>query len=174
MFDLIANGHRHTTRRDFAPLVISWAVHALVIGAVALLPLLFATKQLPVPQQVVTYVTVSAPPPPPPPPPAPAPVPGVKRASPRPAPTPRPVPQTPVVAPRELPPSIDMADDGEGANDFGSIDGVAGGVPGGLPGQVFLAASSEAFWMCRYHHLRHALRRERQSGPAGRFTHRRS
>ena len=44
MFDLIVNGHRNTTRRDLAPLVISWAVHALVIGAVVLLPLLFATE----------------------------------------------------------------------------------------------------------------------------------
>ena len=45
MFDLIVNGHRNTTRRDFAPLVISWSVHALAIGAVVLLPLLFATNQ---------------------------------------------------------------------------------------------------------------------------------
>ena len=138
MFDLIVNGHRNTTRRDFAPLVISWAVHALVIGAVVLLPLLFATNQLPaVPKEILTYVTVAAPPPPPPPPPpASAPTPAVKRASPRPAPTTRPVPQAPVVAPRELPPAIDTVDDGEGASDFDSIDGVAGGVPGGVPGGV--------------------------------------
>ena len=129
MFDLIVNGHRNTTRRDLAPLVISWAVHALVIGAVVLLPLLFATNQLPaVPEEIMTYVTVAAPPPPPPPPPpASAPTPAVKRASPRPAPTARPVPQAPVVAPRELPPVIDTADDGEGASDFDSIDGALSG-----------------------------------------------
>ena len=46
------------------------------------------------------------------------------------------MPQAPVVAPRELPPAIDTADDGEGASDFDSIDGVAGGVPGGVPGGV--------------------------------------
>ena len=34
MFDLIVNGHRRTTRRDLAPVVISWAVHSLAIGAV--------------------------------------------------------------------------------------------------------------------------------------------
>jgi periplasmic protein TonB len=133
MFDLIAKGHRNTTRGDLAPLVISWALHALVIGAVVLMPLLFASHQLPsVPKELLTYVTVAAPPPPPPPPPAPAATPAVKRASPRPTPTPRPVPRAPVVAPREIPPAIDTAD-GEGAGEF---DGVAGGVPGGVPGGV--------------------------------------
>ena len=138
MFDVIVNGHRNTTRRDLAPLVISWTVHALVIGALVLLPLLFATHQLPsVPQEILTYVTVAAPPPPPPPPPpAASSTPAVKRASPRPAPTPRPVPRAPVVAPRELPPVIETADDGDSASDFDSIDGVAGGVLGGVPGGV--------------------------------------
>jgi periplasmic protein TonB len=139
MFDLIVNGHRNTTHRDLAPLLVSWAVHALVIGAVVVLPLLFATNQLPsVPEEILTYVTVAAPPPPPPPPPpaAAAPTPAVKRASPRPAPTPRPVAQAPVIAPRELPPTIDSAADGEEATDFDSIGGVAGGVPGGVPGGV--------------------------------------
>jgi hypothetical protein len=46
MFDLIVNGHRNTTRRDVASLVISWTVHALVIGAVVLLLLFFATGSL--------------------------------------------------------------------------------------------------------------------------------
>jgi periplasmic protein TonB len=137
MFDLIVNGHRNTTRRDLAPLVISWTVHVLAIGAVALLPLLFATQHLPViPEDVLTYVAIAAPPPPPPPPPPAAPAPAVKRESTRPVPRPRPVPQAPVVAPRELPPAIDTADDDEGASDLDSFDGVAGGVPGGIPGGV--------------------------------------
>jgi protein TonB len=139
MFDLIVNGHRNTTRRDIAPLVVSWTVHALLIGAVVLLPLLFAAGRLPsVPKEILTFVTVVAPPPPPPPPPPPAstPTPTAKRASPRPATTPRPVPQAPVVAPREIPPSIEIADDGESASDFDSVDGVAGGVLGGVPGGV--------------------------------------
>ena len=139
MFDLIVNGHRNTTRRDIALLAISWALHSLVIGAVVLLPLLFATAHLPaVPEEVLTYVAVVAPLPPPPPlpPPASTPAPAVKRPSPRPAPIPRPVPQAPVVVAREIPPSIDMADDGESASDFDGVDGIADGVPGGVPGGV--------------------------------------
>jgi len=131
MFDLIVNGHRNTTRRDIALLAISWALHSLVIGAVVLLPLLFATAHLPaVPEEVLTYVAVVAPLPPPPPlpPPASTPAPAVKRPSPRPAPIPRPVPQAPVVVAREIPPSIDIADDGESASDFEDVDGIADGV----------------------------------------------
>ena len=86
MFDLIVNGQRNTAPRDIAPLAISWAVHTLGIGAVVILPLLFATDHLPVaPKEILTHVTVAAPPPPPPA--APAPAPAVKRPSPRPAPT---------------------------------------------------------------------------------------
>ena len=135
MFDLIVNGQRNTTPRDIVPLAISWAVHTLGIGAVVVLPLLFATDHLPVvPKEVLTYVTVAAPPPPPPPPAAaPTPAPAVKRPSPRPTPTPRPAP---VLVPRELPPSIEVADDDESAGDFDSLDGIAGGVPGGVLGGV--------------------------------------
>jgi protein TonB len=136
MFDVIVNGHRHTRRRDVAPLVISWAVHALAIGAVVLLPVLFATEQLPVaPNEVLAYVAV-APPPPPPPPPPPAAAPAVKRSSPRATPSSRPAPEAPVTAPRELPPSVEVVDEGEAVPDFDSIGGVAGGVPGGVPGGV--------------------------------------
>jgi protein TonB len=137
MFDVIIKGHRNTSRRDVTPLVTSWALHALALGAVVLLPFFVTTDFLPVPEEVLTYVEVSAPPPPPPPPPpaAPAPAPAVKRPSPQPRPTPRPVPQAPVVAPRELPPAIETAGD-EGAYEFDRIAGVAGGIPGGVPGGV--------------------------------------
>jgi protein TonB len=135
MFDSIITGQPRTTRREFAPLAISWTVHVLVIGAVVLLPLLVAPSQLPaVPNELLTYVTVAAAPPPPPPPPpppaAPQATPAVKRAS------PRPVPQAFVVAARELPSPVEIADDVESASDFDSEDGVAGGVPGGVPGGV--------------------------------------
>ena len=135
MFDLIVNGQRNTAPRDIVPLAISWAVHILGIGAVVVLPLLFATDHLPmVPKEVLTYVTAAAPPPPPPPPPAaPTPTPAEKRPSPRPTPTPRPAP---VVVPRELPPAIEVADDDESASDFDSLDGIAGGVEGGVPGGI--------------------------------------
>jgi len=70
MFDLIVKGHRTATGRDIAPLVISWAVHALAVGAIGVLTLLFTTDRLPpLPNEVLTYVVAAAPPPPPPPPP---------------------------------------------------------------------------------------------------------
>ena len=134
MFDLIVNGQRNTTPRDIVPLAISWAVHTLGIGAVVILPLLFATDHLPVvPKEVLTYVTVAAATPPPPAA-APTPAPAVKRPSPRPTPTPR--PRGTGGGPRELPPSIEVADDDESASDFDSLDGIAGGVEGGVPGGV--------------------------------------
>ena len=139
MFDLIVKGHRNTTRRDFAPLLISWGVHTLVIGAVVLVPVLFATDRVPtVAKEILTYVTVIAPPPPPPPPPlASTATPAPKRVSPpRPAPTPRPVRPAPVVVPPELPSFVEMPNDEEDVSDFDSFDGVAGGVLGGVPGGV--------------------------------------
>ena len=66
MFDLIVNAHRDTTRRGLAPLVISWSVHALVLG-----PWSFChcssrqtTSRLSQ-KETLIYVTVAAPPPPP-------------------------------------------------------------------------------------------------------------
>jgi len=136
MFDVILGGHRNTGRRRIAPLAISWAVHTLAIGAVVLLPLLFATEQLPVVLKAVPAYVTAAPPPPPPPPPAAA-APAVTRPSPRHTPSPRQALQAPVAAPRELPPrSVEVVDESEAATDFGSTDGVAGGVPGGVPGGV--------------------------------------
>jgi periplasmic protein TonB len=136
MFDLIVKGHRTATGRDIAPLVISWAVHALAVGAIGVLTLLFTTDRLPpLPNEVLTYVVAAAPPPPPPPPPPVAarkPSPVVQRS----VPTPRPIARAPVVVPDQLPPAVDVTGDGEGATDFDSIDGVAGGVPGGVPGGV--------------------------------------
>ena len=138
MFELIVKGHRTTTRRDIAPLMTSWAMHALVLGAIVVVPLLFATDRLPaVPKQILAYVAVSAPPPPPPPPPAaPTPAPAVKRPSQQPVRTPRAVPQAPVVAPRDLPPAVETADIADQLRDFDRFDGVAGGIAGGVPGGV--------------------------------------
>jgi protein TonB len=141
MFDSIVHGHRRTTRRDLAPLVISWAVHIVAIGAIVLLPLLAAQGRLPaIPDEALTFVTLAAPPPPPPPPPAPpppaSPAKAVAKPRPQPRPAPAPRPAAPVVAPRELPPSIAIADEGEGASDVDSLDGIAGGVVGGVPGGV--------------------------------------
>jgi protein TonB len=138
MFDTIVNRHRTGGRRGLAPLMISWAVHTLAIGALVLVPLLFAAERLPeVPKEAVAYIRVAAPPPSPPPPPpaAPAAASAVRRSAPQPAPTARPARVAPVQAPRELPtPSVDAAESGAATADYGHIAGVIGGVPGGVPG----------------------------------------
>jgi hypothetical protein len=73
MFDLIATGHRSRTSGGIVPLLTSWAIHATVIGAVVVVPLLYATDRLPdAPSEVLAFVAPPPPaPPPPPPPPAP-------------------------------------------------------------------------------------------------------
>jgi protein TonB len=132
MFDLIATGHRPRTSGGIVPLLTSWAVHAIVIGAVVVVPLLYATDRLPdAPSEVLAFV---APPPPTPPPPPPAPA--ARKPSPRePRPVPRPAvptpPQHPIATPIEEVDTPDVAFDDEGV--FG---GVEGGVPGGVIGGV--------------------------------------
>jgi len=136
MFDSIVNGHRHVTRRDAAPLLVSWVVHAVAVGAVVLLPLVFATNYLPaVTTDAFSYVTLAAAPVPPPPPPPPAAAAPAVRKAPRTVSTPPRV-QAPVDFAREVPRSVATADAVERTGDFDRIDGVAGGVPGGVPGGV--------------------------------------
>jgi protein TonB len=140
MFDVIVGRHPNPAPRDIVPMVISWAVHTILVGTVVVLPLLFATDHLPaVPKEVLTYVpAVATPPPPPPPPPAamPAAKQDVARPASRPAPTPRPVLQAPSVVPRELPPPVAWSADEE-ALAFDAVDAGFGGVPGGVPGGLF-------------------------------------
>src|SRR5687767_3258039 len=101
MFDLIATGHRPSTSSGIVPLLTSWAIHAIVIGAVVVLPLLYATDQLPdAPSEVLAFVAPAPPAPPPPPPPA---APAALRPVAR---EPRPVPRVAVPAPA---PSIPIA-----------------------------------------------------------------
>ena len=73
MFDLFVTGRRSSMRSGAVPLVVSWAVHALAMGLVVALPLLYATQERPdVPEAILAFVAVApAPPPPPPPPPVP-------------------------------------------------------------------------------------------------------
>jgi protein TonB len=139
MFDLIVAGSHGAKRRDLVPLAISWGVHALVIGGVVVLPLLFATNPLPdPPEQMVISVTL-APPPPPPPPPAAA-APDAKPAVPRPVTRPRTNPQPIEVLPlRQLPALVQapLDEDADGAGERDNSDGVLGGITGGVPGGVF-------------------------------------
>src|SRR5690349_8413563 len=104
MFDLIATGDRPRTRRGIVPLLTSWAIHAVVIGAVVVLPLFFATDRLPdAPREVLAFVAPAAPaPPPPPPPPAAAPAaqkPVAREPRRVPRPVPVPTPPVPIAAP---------------------------------------------------------------------------
>lgn len=142
MFDAIVTGHRKADRGDIAPLLVSWLVHALAIGAVVLLSISAGTGRLPVvPEESLTFVRVEAPPlppAPPPPPPPPAAKPAVMTPVPqtKPKPTLAPVP-APVTVPREIPaPVTEVADVGDLPTDFDRVDGVVGGVPGGVPGGV--------------------------------------
>ena len=134
MFDLIATGHRSPTARGIVPLLTSWAIHAIVIGAVMVLPLLYATDRLPdAPSEVLAFVAPAPPAPPPPPPPA---APAARKPAPRePRPVPRvavPTPQpTPIAPPVEEVEPVDVAFDDEGV-----AGGIEGGVPGGVIGGV--------------------------------------
>ena len=135
MFDLIATGHRSSTSRGIVPLLTSWAIHAIVIGAVVVLPLLYATDRLPdAPSEVLAFVAPAPPAPPPPPPPA-------APAAPRPVPRePRPVPRVSVPAPAPsipiAPPIEEVAPADVAFDDEGVVGGVEGGVPGGVIGGV--------------------------------------
>jgi protein TonB len=136
MFDLFATGHRPNTR-GLVPLLTSWAIHALVIGAVVVVPLFYATERLPdAPREVLAFVA-PAPPDPPPPPPPPAAAPAVRRPVareprrvPRPV-VPAPTPPTQIAEPIEEVEPFDVAFDDEGV-----LGGVEGGVPGGVIGGV--------------------------------------
>jgi periplasmic protein TonB len=119
---------RHTTRQSYT-LPVSIAVHAVVLFAVLVVPLL-SSQDLPEPTSVVKafFVEPAAAPPPPPPPPPPAP-----RAQNQPKPMATPIPtenkfQAPVETPEQVKPE-------EGIN-LGIEGGVPGGVEGGVPGGV--------------------------------------
>src|SRR5688572_14844139 len=131
MFDLIATGHRPSTARGIVPLLTSWAIHSVVIGAVVVLPLLHATDRLPdAPSEVLAFVA-PAPPAPPPPPPAAAP------AAPRPVRRePRPAPRVAVPAAAPSIPIAPLVEEVEPADAAFDDEGVFGGIEGGVPGGV--------------------------------------
>jgi protein TonB len=148
MFDSIVNGHRNTTRRDAAPLLISWALHAIGIGAFLLVSLVLADERIPDVGDSIAAFVVAAPAPPPAPPPPPPQVaarparPRVAR-EPRPALTPPPVSATPApsraAAPLEAPIGIspEPVSDESFATAFAGVPaGVIGGVVGAFPSEV--------------------------------------
>ena len=132
MFDVIAGGRHAIPHRDTVPLLISTAVHAILIGAVAAVPLLYYRAELPDVPDMLAFVTAApapAPPPPPPPPPPPA----AKAAT---RPTPKPVATNSVRrAPVEPPKAIVAESENAGVEAEGE-EGIPGGVPGGVPGGI--------------------------------------
>lgn len=129
MFDLIAQGHRQTPHRDVVPMLISWTIHVIAVGAVIAVPVLYVADEIPTAPHVLAFVVPSAAAPPPPPPPPPPP----RAAAAKTPTTPRPVPTAgqlvaPIEAPREITP--------EPAAPEGVDEGVPGGVEGGVPGGV--------------------------------------
>jgi periplasmic protein TonB len=127
---------QHKGRKGYT-LPVSFAVHAIVLIGIVIVPLMSA-GELPEPTTAVKafFVEPAAPPPPPPPPPPPAP-----RSPDRPRPVSTPPPTTtftaPVDVPEELKPDegIDLGVEGgvPGGVEGGVAGGVVGGVVGGLP-----------------------------------------
>lgn len=125
MFEQFARPRQKTAT---TPLVLSIVGHATMLGAVVVIPLLYATDNLPQVPNMMAFVAAmpATPPPPPPPPPPPQ---QVQQA-------PQVVPENPYAAPVEAPseirpeaPDMPMAVHGvEG----GVIGGVQGGIVGGL------------------------------------------
>jgi protein TonB len=131
MFDLISGEHRRVPHRDTVPLLLSIAAHVLVVGAVAAVPLLYVTAELPEVPDMLAFVAAAPPPSPPPPPPPPPP------AAARPKPVPKPVAASVRAAPIEPAKEI-VAEpiDVDFAGEEGIPEGVEGGVPGGIVGGI--------------------------------------
>ena len=118
----------HKGRKGYT-IPVSILVHAIVLVAVVIVPLL-TSDELPEPTSAVRafFVEPAAPPPPPPPPPPPAPKAAVTPKTP-----PKPITEPPkFTAPVEVPAEIKP----EEGLDLGVEGGVAGGVEGGVPGGV--------------------------------------
>ena len=119
----------HRTGKGYT-LPVSIAIHAVMLLAVVVVPLL-TSEELPEPTSAVRafFVEPAAPPPPPPPPPPPAPkAPTAPKTPPKVMSTEPPKFTAPVEVPEEIKP--------EEGIDLGVEGGVAGGVEGGVPGGV--------------------------------------
>jgi protein TonB len=142
MFDSIVHPSSGVPRQRWTTTALSAAAHVVITVALVLSTIL-ATDVLPVPRDVITFVSVAPPPPPPPPPPAvpepePLPKPPVvtKTAVPRPAPT---IAKAPVAAPVEAPDTIAPETGLEGGEfepvvEAGFENGLPGGIAGGIMG----------------------------------------
>ena len=131
---LVMSGERGPrSSRVMGPGAISLAIHAVVVAAVVVLPLVVGEEVLPGTTDAVRAFfapppDIALPPPPPPPPPAGA------RTVVKAAPTaPRPETEAKFTAPIEVPETIEPEPAGM---DLGVEGGVPGGVEGGVPGGV--------------------------------------
>ncbi len=118
----------HKTKQSYT-LPVSIAIHAVVLVAVVVVPLL-TSEELPEPTSSVRafFVEPEAAPPPPPPPPPPAPKAETPKVDPKPVPQEAPKFVAPIDVPDEVKPEEGL--------DLGVEGGVAGGVEGGVPGGV--------------------------------------
>jgi len=133
MFDVISRADPAVPHQEGVPLLISTVVHLVMIGAVAAIPLLYVSTELPQVPDMLAFVAAAPPPPPPPPPAASRAAKAVTSSKQVPKPVPRVVRSVPVEAPAEIAPARADVDPGR---DEGIPGGVEGGVPGGIPGGV--------------------------------------
>ena len=141
MFDTIVNPSSGVPRQRWTTTVLSAAGHLAIMIALVL-STIYAADVLPIPRDVITFVSVAPPPPPPPPPPAvtqpeaPAKSAVVKKAiAPRPAPV---IARAPVAAPVEAPDTI-APETGLEGGEFEPVSVEAGfeqGLPGGIAGGI--------------------------------------
>src|SRR5688572_9695362 len=121
----------HRASHVLGPGAFSLAVHAIVVAAIIVLPLVVGEGVLPATSDAVRAFfvpppDVALPPPPPPPPPA-----GARALKPAPA-APRPTAEAKFTAPIEVPELVQP----EESLDLGVEGGLPGGVEGGVPGGV--------------------------------------
>src|SRR3954470_13266387 len=136
MFDVVSRADHAVPHRDRVPLLISSLVHLVMIAAVAAIPLLYVSTELPHVPDMLAFVA-AAPPPPPPPPPPPARAPRAAKAETSSKRVAKPVPSVVRSVPVAAPAEIALASDGiESGVEEGIPGGVEGGVPGGIPGGV--------------------------------------
>jgi periplasmic protein TonB len=142
MFDTIVNPSPGVPRPRWTTTVLSAVGHLVVVMALVL-STIYATDVLPMPREVITFVSVAPPPPPPPPPAVSEPIAPAKPPAARKTPVPRPAPviaKVPVAAPVEAPDSIAPETGLEGGEfepvgvEGGFEDGMAGGIAGGIVG----------------------------------------
>jgi protein TonB len=142
MFDTIVNPSSGVPRPRWTTTALSAAGHVVIVIALVL-STIFATDVLPLPEEVITFVSVAPPPPPPPPPPVAEPIAPVKQPVVRKAAVSHRAPvmaKAPVAAPVEAPDTITPETGLEGGEfesariEAGFEHGIPGGIVGGIVG----------------------------------------